>query len=217
MKPPVRMSFHEWLYRMSEDRVPSQARPLAITAAVFNVAGNDAMARLAGMDFRGRGDKTYTTWKNHLIAEGWLIAKSLGKGGGPRVQLLPAYRGHPVELGDWPDEYTPSLPPSGKTRRKRSPQTCPAHLRERVLVAFDYTCQRCGFRCAPGEVVNHNGRIVDSSSLHVDRLTPGSRGGRYTEDNVTLACRVCNCLRGDKLPAVGMSLSDAEGQRGVSS
>jgi hypothetical protein len=207
------MPFAEWLYRMSEDKLPTAARVLAIYAATFNAAGNDALARLAGMDLQGRADKTFASWRNLLVAEGWLIIKSLGKGHGrgPRVQFAPAYRHLPVELVEVPDGCMSTIPMSGPRRKSKARRHCSTELREKVRAAFDFTCQRCGFRCAPGEVTNHKGRIVDVSFLTVDRILPGSKGGQYTEDNVTLACRDCNSRRRDKLEPVGASLAMRDG------
>jgi 5-methylcytosine-specific restriction endonuclease McrA len=33
--------------------------------------------------------------------------------------------------------------------------------------------------------------------LHVDRIIPGSKGGRYTRDNIQPSCPLCNMARSD--------------------
>src|SRR5262249_39422366 len=35
----------------------------------------------------------------------------------------------------------------------------------------------------------------DGRAWHIDRIVPGSRGGKYTEDNVPLSCGPCNRRR----------------------
>lgn len=54
------------------------------------------------------------------------------------------------------------------------------------LKKFNFTCQYCG-RKAP-EVV-----------FHIDHIFPSSKGGKNTEDNLTLACDECNIGKGNKL------------------
>lgn len=69
-------------------------------------------------------------------------------------------------------------------RKKERGGTCPKPLRQRVLKAFGYACQYCG-----------KGDYHDSPFLHVDRMIPGSQGGQYVPENVTLACINCNSNR----------------------
>lgn len=81
-------------------------------------------------------------------------------------------------------------------RRRDDTGSCPAELRGRVRAAFDYTCQYCGFTCRPGESKRiRKNTFVGSDWMTVDRILPGCKGGKYTPDNVTLACRRCNSKR----------------------
>jgi hypothetical protein len=66
-------------------------------------------------------------------------------------------------------------------RRKRG--SCPKPLRE-LIIARDGICQLCGEK--PGEP-------------SIDRIIPGSMGGKYVEDNCQLACRPCNVRKGSQL------------------
>jgi len=50
------------------------------------------------------------------------------------------------------------------------------------------TCQYCGKRCA-------------KCDLTLDHVTPRSRGGRDSWDNLVLACVRCNIKKGDQTPA----------------
>jgi len=38
---------------------------------------------------------------------------------------------------------------------------------------------------------------LDYEALHVDRIVPGSKGGRYTHVNIRPACFTCNTARSD--------------------
>lgn len=42
------------------------------------------------------------------------------------------------------------------------------------------------------------GAPLDAETLTKDRIIPGSRGGRYTLDNLLPACAPCNVLRADR-------------------
>lgn len=64
-------------------------------------------------------------------------------------------------------------------------ESCPRWLRVLVKQAFRFTCAYCE---QPGtETVGPDGALWT-----IDRLIPGSKGGRYTPENVALACRRCN-------------------------
>jgi 5-methylcytosine-specific restriction endonuclease McrA len=208
----LRMPFAEWLYRMSEARVPSTARTLAVCTAVFNVSGNDKLAWLSGLDMAGRADKTYAGWKRYLLSNGWLISTTCKGTRGRRAALSPAFQGRPVVLVEMPHDYTP-VTPSVAPEPTKVRRHCSAALRKRVREAFDYTCQNCGFRCEPGQSLVRKGHAVDVSHLTVDRLVPGAQGGEYTPDNVTLVCRDCNSKRRDRLEAVGVSLATVEARQ----
>ena len=73
-------------------------------------------------------------------------------------------------------------------RRKATGGTCPRSLRKRVFAAFAGVCQYCGWHPDTG----YSGKM---NYLTVDRLRPGSEGGRYVPTNVTLACLHCNSNR----------------------
>lgn len=46
------------------------------------------------------------------------------------------------------------------------------------------------------------GKVLDASTLTIDRIVPGKAGGRYTRDNIWPACLRCNSRRGAReLPA----------------
>lgn len=63
-------------------------------------------------------------------------------------------------------------------------------LRNRVAQAARY---RCGY-CLTSE------RVV-GPALEIDHLVPESRGGRTTEDNLWLACPLCNGHKADHVEA----------------
>ncbi len=63
------------------------------------------------------------------------------------------------------------------------PADCPKELKRRVRAAFA-GCEYCGRPADPWQF------------LTVDRIVPGSAGGRYTPTNVTGACWRCNSNKG---------------------
>lgn len=69
----------------------------------------------------------------------------------------------------------------------KEPQCQPA-LRRAVIHAFGYCCEYC-HRAGTRELG------PDDKPWNVDRVIPGKRGGIYTPDNVTLACRGCNAKK----------------------
>lgn len=64
-------------------------------------------------------------------------------------------------------------------KRCGNPDKLSCGLRWKILHKYNFTCQYCG-RKAP-EVI-----------LEVDHIVPLSKGGKYIEDNLTLACKECN-------------------------
>lgn len=96
----LRMSFAEWLYRMSEAQVPYQARGLATYAVLFKVTENDELARLSGMDMKGIADKTYNKWKKRLSDDGWVNVKSVTVGRQTTIEVQAAFRTSPVIFTD---------------------------------------------------------------------------------------------------------------------
>lgn len=65
-----------------------------------------------------------------------------------------------------------------------SSAVCSKSLRALIVARDEGICQLCG------EVA------VEPS---IDRIVPGSMGGRYVEDNAWLACRNCNGQKGSSL------------------
>lgn len=101
-----------------------------------------------------------------------------------------------------PAPQTATMPP-------KSP-SCPAVLRRAVIVTFGATCEYC--RRASGS----NDFDPDGKPWQIDRIRPGRRGGIYTADNVTLACRACNQRkRAADAPVGTRSLRDRQHAEGV--
>jgi hypothetical protein len=96
------MSFGEWLYRMFEAEVPPAARNLAIYAAVFDVTGNDELARLAGLEDskKNAASRTYDKWKKQLLTDGWVLIGRRDGGRGIGIEVHPAVKQTPVEFTD---------------------------------------------------------------------------------------------------------------------
>jgi hypothetical protein len=113
MTSNLRMSFAEWLFRMAQAKVPYQARALAVHAAVFKITGNDDLARLAGMDSKGKADQTFNRWKRFLLERGWVIIENTRGGRGHGLAVHPAYRCALVEFTDLtprdPCKFNPPL------------------------------------------------------------------------------------------------------------
>ena len=63
----------------------------------------------------------------------------------------------------------------------------PAFTRFNVFLRDRFTCQYCG-------------RAHATTMLTFDHLTPRSRGGYTTWENVVTACTTCNLAKGDRLP-----------------
>lgn len=59
--------------------------------------------------------------------------------------------------------------------------------RRNIFDRDENTCQYCGKRC-------------ERSDLTLDHVTPRSRGGTSTWNNIVLACIKCNMRKGDRLP-----------------
>lgn len=56
-----------------------------------------------------------------------------------------------------------------------------------LMLRDEYQCQYCGVRPGP-------------NGLNIDHVTPKSRGGRGTWDNLVTACRTCNLRKGGRTP-----------------
>lgn len=64
------------------------------------------------------------------------------------------------------------------------PSRFPAFTRFNVFLRDRFACQYCGER----------------DELTFDHVTPRSKGGQTTWENVVAACSPCNLMKGDKLP-----------------
>src|SRR5689334_6349542 len=79
-------------------------------------------------------------------------------------------------------------------RYGRIPTTTIRLSRRNVYLRDDFTCQYCGERRA-------------TKDLNLDHVTPRSRGGRATWENLVTSCRRCNFAKGNATPeSVGMRL-----------
>ncbi|MCG8557453.1 MAG: HNH endonuclease [Proteobacteria bacterium] len=68
--------------------------------------------------------------------------------------------------------------------------------RRNVFLRDDHTCQYCG-------------RRLVAASLNLDHVTPRSRGGLSSWENLVTSCRPCNLRKGCALPEeAGMRLRD---------
>lgn len=66
--------------------------------------------------------------------------------------------------------------------------------RRNILERDELSCQYCGRRC-------------EAAGLTIDHVTPRSRGGQTSWENVVAACMACNDRKGDRTPEeAGMAL-----------
>lgn len=70
---------------------------------------------------------------------------------------------------------------------RRIPRQTRALSRKNILLRDRYTCQYCGTVCS-------------ASELTLDHVTPRSRGGKSSWENLVTSCRRCNNHKGDRLP-----------------
>lgn len=69
---------------------------------------------------------------------------------------------------------------------------CPKELRLEVIEIFGYECQYCH--------ISGTAELgPDGQKWHVARIIPGSRGGSYAPENITLSCGTCNRKKRAKL------------------
>jgi hypothetical protein len=65
-------------------------------------------------------------------------------------------------------------------------------------------CYRCGSvlyldgERALLEVPTTEDGVTYHHSISIDRIIPGSEGGKYTDDNIRPACLSCNMIRGNR-------------------
>ena len=72
-------------------------------------------------------------------------------------------------------------------RYQRCPPRTVKFNRRNIFLRDQYTCQYCG--CTPRE-----------DDLTIDHVTPRSRGGLTSWENVVLACTRCNTKKGNHMP-----------------
>lgn len=70
---------------------------------------------------------------------------------------------------------------------RRIPRQTRALSRKNILLRDRYTCQYCG-------------HVFSASELTLDHVTPRSRGGKSSWENLVTSCRRCNNHKGDRLP-----------------
>lgn len=96
------------------------------------------------------------------------------------------------------------IEPAGREPSTKAP-TCPPVLRRAVILTFQATCEYCK------RASDSNDLGPDGKPWTIDRLRPGVRGGIYSPDNVTLACRSCSQKkRTADAPAGTRSLTDRQ-------
>lgn len=60
-------------------------------------------------------------------------------------------------------------------------------------------CYICGKRCDWSDIVEQDGTMIAGDNYpSIDHVKPVSKGGTHTWDNIKLACRLCNTLKGWK-------------------
>jgi 5-methylcytosine-specific restriction endonuclease McrA len=69
----------------------------------------------------------------------------------------------------------------------RMPRSSVRLTRRNIFLRDGHTCQYCGRRATPRD-------------LNLDHVTPRSRGGPMTWENVVCSCRVCNLRKGGRTP-----------------
>lgn len=91
-----------------------------------------------------------------------------------------------------------------QTRNRRD-----SNLRPQVIAGFEHTCQHCGG-------IGSEEMGPDGNLWCVDRIIPGSMGGRYEPANVTLSCWSCNSKRGNRpIERRVLSLAEKLGEGGA--
>jgi len=65
-----------------------------------------------------------------------------------------------------------------------------------VYRQYNYICTSCGVKCVHPNSDNYN----QPNAATLDHIIPKSKGGSHTYDNVTLLCRLCNTIKGAKIP-----------------
>lgn len=67
-------------------------------------------------------------------------------------------------------------------------------FRRVVLIRDNFTCQGCGAR--PTFTNEHGIVVPDLGQLHVDHITPFSKGGETKLENLQVLCAKCNLRKG---------------------
>lgn len=92
-------------------------------------------------------------------------------------------RGQATEYRLLPEEGTQLKPYDPEGRRLTDVQR--ERYRSQLLEKFGPVCQHCGEEGSLEEG-------PDGEQWHIDRVVPGSEGGRYIPSNITLSCGSCN-------------------------
>ncbi len=78
---------------------------------------------------------------------------------------------------------------------RRIPRQMRSISRKNILIRDHHTCQYCN-------------QTFGANELTLDHVTPRSRGGNNTWENLVACCLLCNNRKGDRLPQeTGMSLT----------
>lgn len=94
-----------------------------------------------------------------------------------------------AEFVRWANEgEVPTASGNGNKPSKRTPRNINWRLRALVLMRDGARCRLCG--AVPGDGVR----------LHVDHVTPWSKGGETVLENLQVLCNVCNIGKGDVEP-----------------
>src|SRR5690606_17948328 len=65
----------------------------------------------------------------------------------------------------------------------------------KVFEKHQWVCAHCG--C---DTPRHLRGSIEPNSPELDHITPLSKGGKHSYDNVQLLCRLCNLIKSDSLP-----------------
>lgn len=69
-----------------------------------------------------------------------------------------------------------------------------------VYKRFNGICVLCGCKTKLNDYMHAKGTIITGNTYpSVDHITPISKGGNHTWDNVQLVCRMCNCVKYNKV------------------
>ena len=172
----------EWLMTAYRSMlVPPSARHIGLALNEYvDPSGGGCTSHAILADDTGMSNSTVRRSIDKLVRCGLLTVETSGKDAG-----APNHYRFTGPTTDW--QYL------GKTNSDRKNGYAGAHpskqLRQDVISIFQSQCQHC-------QRFGDGNKDPDGHSWHMDRIVPGARGGMYTIDNVSLACRSCNLRRG---------------------